>query len=256
MENQIQIRERSALTQSESLAVEASTGTRIVAATREELSQLFRRIMVLVGVSNQNVPTKIDADLLLDTAPAVIGKWTLQEVLLAFQMALKGEIEAELNLYDKPFSLMYVSNVLKAYDALRRDALHKHNREIDLLPESKEPTLEERNALMRREALTCYARHCSGEANSFDYHPALYDYLQRIGAVLFSPERIQRATEEAIRQIKVEAVRGNGYTTDMRDALARLSSKDTPVERKAKELLLREFFVELNNGHNELKDLI
>jgi hypothetical protein len=216
---------------------------------------MFRRVIVLIGASGANVPTKIEANLLLESAPLVIGRWTTAEVVNAFTLAMRGEIEAELKLYDKPFSLLYVSNVMKVYEAYRNEALHKHGKEVGQLPERTAPTIEEQRAMMRQEALTCYDRHCRGEANAFNYHPPLFDYLKEMGVICFSPQRIARAEVEAIGKVKAELMLGT-FGGRLKELLDKCDKNNTQVQRKAKEMLLREFMTELQQGGNELSNLI
>lgn len=251
----IQIRESSGLTVSQSLAVEASQGQRISGCNREELAQMFRRLMVLIGASGVNVPTELEASLLIESAPIILGKWTTDDVITAFTLALKGDFEAELRLFDKPFSLMYVSGVMKAYDEFKREALYQHHKHQPELP-THVPTRAELDAQMRIEALECYRLHCEGRGNWSNYHPPLFDYLTRLNVVLFAPERIERAKVEAMRIIKSEAAITPQFTQTMQELLKKLTPEDSRVERKAKEMLLREFFEEFHAGGNQLADYI
>jgi hypothetical protein len=251
----IQIRESSGLTVSQSLAVEASHGQRITACSREELAQMFRRLMVLIGAAGVNIPTDIEASFLLESAPQVIGKYTTDEVLTAFTLAIKGDIQAELTLYDKPFNLKYVGDVMKAYDEFKKEAMYQHRKHQPELP-AHVPSRAELDAQMRVEALECYRLHCEGRGNWSNYHPPLYDYLTRLNVVLFAPERIERAKVEAMRIIRSEAAITPQYTQTMQELLKKLTPEDSRVERKAKEMLLREFFEELHAGGNQLADYI
>lgn len=251
----IQIRESSGLTVSQSLAVEASQGQRIASCNREELAQMFRRLMVLIGASGVNVPFEVEASLLIESAPIILGKWTTDDVITAFTLALKGEIEAELRLFDKPFSLMYVSGVMKAYDDFKREALYQHHKHQPELPVHV-PTRAELDAKMRDEALECYRLHCEGRGNWSNYHPPLFDYLQRHGVLNFSPARIEKANKEAFAAVRSEIATTTPIGRSVSDLLKALLPEDSRVERKAKEMLLREFFEELHAGGNQLADYI
>ena len=216
---------------------------------------MFRRLMALVGAANANIPDKELADLLIETAPVVIGKWTTEEVINAFTLALAGEIDAELKLYDKPFSLLYVGNVMKVYETHKREALARWNREQGQLPEAK-PTEQEITALMQRHAIQSYEAHCSGKGSWNTYNSALYDWLHRIGAISFAPGRIEAAEREAERIVRTEIVQDYGIGGEMRKLLDGLNAESSRVQSKAKELLLRGFFDDMQRGGNDIRTLL
>lgn len=98
----------------ESKFLEAVQGTLIKNASIKELDELFRRIIIRVGIRARNLPSHIETAVLYEHLTGHYGGLTIQEIDLAFDMAITGKILVEVNAYEN-ISCLYISNILSAY---------------------------------------------------------------------------------------------------------------------------------------------
>lgn len=83
-----------------------------------ELRKLLMQLFALTGLRNENFPDKIQTDLLLNFLREDLGNFTISEILLAFKMAIKNELEIDANHY-QAFSASYIARIMSAYTEIR-----------------------------------------------------------------------------------------------------------------------------------------
>lgn len=242
------------MTESQASALKAMlTGNRLDQCKHGEIVKLLQELLVLIGAGDSNIPEKPEIAYLAQTAPFVIGKWTLAEIRHAFFLAMKGEIEYNLNLYDKPLSIMYISNLMKVYAAYRGDAQFKATRNE---PEAAIPPSDaDRYKLMKDFALRSFDNHCKGAATWADYPFTLYKWLEKIGVLKQSPELIGKFEAMAFVLVKSEMA-DEAYTKDLRTMIEALTPGNSSVQAKTYEFLLKLFFDDLVRQGEKLEDLL
>lgn len=87
-----------------------------------ELKKLLLQLFTLTGLRNDNFPDKIQTDFLLNFIREDLGNYTVDEILLAFRMAIKNELEIDPNHY-QAFSAHYIASIMSAYTKIRTQHL-------------------------------------------------------------------------------------------------------------------------------------
>jgi len=114
----------------------AISGNKIAEINDPELiSQALRYVMVLVGVRAANLPNAHEKAILINHIVNHYGGHTAEEIRLAFEKAVSGELELkneDITCYEN-FSVLYFSRIMNAYRAW---AAVQYRQEIkDELPE-------------------------------------------------------------------------------------------------------------------------
>lgn len=86
----------------------------------EHLKQVLRLIMVKIGLRQANWPGDEEKFLLIQHIIQHYGGHTPEELLLAFDMAIAGKLDVEINCYEN-FSCLYVSTIMNAYRSWAKD---------------------------------------------------------------------------------------------------------------------------------------
>lgn len=92
----------------------AISGSKLSDAPLKVLDQLFRRCMIKVGIRAANLPSKEETIILYDHVVKHYGGHTLEEIDLAFEMAITGKLETDPNPYEN-FSCTYISRIINSY---------------------------------------------------------------------------------------------------------------------------------------------
>lgn len=86
----------------------------IINASREGLVQVLRLVMVKVGLRANNWPDKLETEILIQHINENFGGHRLDEIKLAFDMAIMRKLKCESNCYEN-FSCAYFTQVMNAY---------------------------------------------------------------------------------------------------------------------------------------------
>lgn len=87
---------------------------RINQAPLEDVKQVLRYAMMKIGLRSQNWPTDIEKGLLIQHIVKDFGGHAVDEIKLAFDMAIAGKLDVEVNCYEN-FSCLYFSSIMNAY---------------------------------------------------------------------------------------------------------------------------------------------
>lgn len=99
----------------------------------EKIKEVLRLVMIKIGLRAQNWPTDEEKLVLIEHIVNNYGGHTLQEVKLAFDMAIADKLEVEVNSFEN-FSCLYFSSVMNAYRQWARQ-------EVKHLPDSTQKEL-------------------------------------------------------------------------------------------------------------------
>ncbi len=114
---------------------------RIAQLDIEPLKQALRYAMVLVGIKANNVPNEREKAVLLQFIQTNYGGHTPDEIRLAFDLAVSGQLDLDdVRCYEN-FSPLYFAQIMNAY---RRWARVKHS---EIRPKPKELTADEKLAI-------------------------------------------------------------------------------------------------------------
>lgn len=106
----------------------ALANDKIINAPIERLKQVLRLVMVKIGLRAVNWPADEEKAILIEYIVEHYGGHTPEEILLAFDMAIAGKLEVEVNCYEN-FSCLYFSNIMNAYRLWAKDQ-HKQIKPI------------------------------------------------------------------------------------------------------------------------------
>ncbi len=116
-----------------------------IAATSdlEPLKAALRYCMVLVGVRGQNLPDGEEKAVLLNHVYQNYGGHTVDEIRLAFEMAISGKLGIPLNevkCYEN-FSCLYFSTIMEAYREWAKQEYLCHQKSTLALPNVDKVTI-------------------------------------------------------------------------------------------------------------------
>lgn len=111
--------------------LEALKSEKIIKAPHERIYEALRYCMLKVGIRSTNLPDKLESMMLYNHLTEYYGKLTVEEIKLAFDLAVTGKIEAP-ETYEN-FSCSYLSKVLNAYKVWADKTYHEN------LPQTQPP---------------------------------------------------------------------------------------------------------------------
>lgn len=165
----------------------ALSNDKIVNTSTERLKQVLRLVMMKIGLRAANLPSDEEKFVLVQHIIQHYGGHTPEEILLAFDMAIAGKLEVEVNCYEN-FSCLYVSNIMNAYRAWAKDQ-HKQIKPIMMI---------EKTSPLTDESIEEWLKSIKTEAR-VDFMPVMvYDWLEKVG-------RIKYTTQEKFDALQVAA---------------------------------------------------
>lgn len=99
-----------------------------------EIRKMLVKLFTLTGLKKENFPDEFQTDVLIEFLRFDLGNFTLAEMELAFRMAMKNEMDAEIdpNHYQS-FSAAYIARIMSGYVPIRKrvfDALKSNENAI------------------------------------------------------------------------------------------------------------------------------
>lgn len=89
----------------------------------EDIKQVLRYAMVLVGLRSNNMPSEEEKFVLLNFIRSNFGNQTPEEIKLAFEWAVSGKLNIDAKCYEN-FSCEYFGRIMKAYiDYARQETI-------------------------------------------------------------------------------------------------------------------------------------
>lgn len=131
------------------LAIQSKT---IKESSLEEVKEVLRKVMMKIGLRAQNIPNDLEKLVLYEHIVANYGGHRLNEIALAFDFLLRGELAdkdgevVEANCYEN-FSCLYFSKVMNAYRFWS-------SQEVKFIS----PTTKEEQRIFTQDELDDYAR--------------------------------------------------------------------------------------------------
>lgn len=189
---------------------------KIINSSTEDLSQILRKVMMKIGLRSQNWPTELEKLVLIEHIVKEFGGNTLEEIKLAFDMAISGKLNCEINCYEN-FSCLYFSGIMKAYREWSREA-YNH------LPKKVLPMLEENKSISDEEMqewIEDWKTKIKKVDNPVLVPPSFYQWLIDKNVFSISNRKKIEYLEQAVsvrqynlsEQAKSEGVHGEGQGT-------------------------------------------
>jgi len=106
----------------------------------EPIKQVLRYVITLIGLKPENFPTDIQKTVLINFIRTDLGHFGLDEIRVAFHMAIKGETGIDATHFQN-FSAPYITGVLMAYEKTTRAAAIKKFKQLEQSEMSKQNNL-------------------------------------------------------------------------------------------------------------------
>ena len=164
-------------------------GERICNTTNQQIVNKLKYIIVLVGCDK--LPNNEETLILVDFIKNDLKKYYLEEMVLAFKLALKGEIEADLNHYNT-FSVNYLCRVMRVYEKWRQK---NYKPKQNIMINEKNSLSDEEKEQIVKEGLVDEYTHYKLKKEFKSICPQIYlDYLWK--------NKLIKPTEKEIKDIK------------------------------------------------------
>ena len=151
----------------------------------EDLKQVLRMAMLMVGLRGSNMPTDEEKYVLLAFIKSNYGNQTPEEIAIAFEMAVAGKLNTDCKCYEN-FSCEYFGRIMNAYiEYARQETKNVKKPEPEI--EKPKPTNEESKALTIAIVNSYVKRIFHSQYNGGDFEwtlgglSHLYDDLVRFG---------------------------------------------------------------------------
>ena len=117
------------------IAIQQAQSTHSLRVRNEEdIKEVLRYSMLLVGLRGNNLPTEEEKFVLTNFVKSNFGNQTPEEIKIAFEMAVAGKLQIDAKCYEN-FSCEYFGRIMNAY-------LDYARQEIKNLPKAIEPLKE------------------------------------------------------------------------------------------------------------------
>lgn len=163
-----------------------------------EIKEVFRLVMMKLGIRGNNLPSEVEKMVLLEHLCRQYGSHTLDEIKLAFDMAMVGKLDGEFRCYEN-FSCDYISLVMKAYRAWAHE-------EFKQLP-APTPPQKHMEAVSDFAMLKWLAREIQliKTGKPFQFVPLdLYEWFDKRGNIKATPEEKRQYLNKAVAWRGVE----------------------------------------------------
>ena len=174
------------------IAIQQAQSTHTLRVRNEEdIKEVLRYSMLLVGLRGNNLPTEEEKFVLTNFVRSNFGNQTPEEIKIAFEMAVAGKLQVDAKCYEN-FSCEYFGRIMNAY-------LDYARQEIKNLPKPIEPVKEKpSNQELKKQAIDTaneYAnqiRFCEKNDKKFTFIAGglsiLFDYLEQFKIPTISKE--------------------------------------------------------------------
>lgn len=221
-------------------------------ASLDEIKQVLRYVMVKLGLRERNWPEDDEKTILLRHVIENYFAHTLDEIILAFDMAMMGKLGVESKCYEN-FSCEYFTGIMNAYRAWAKEEYKQIPAPPIVMIEHKEDLSD---MAMREWLEEVVGRVKTGKITLETVEfmpPQLYDYLSNIGEISASNaekrEYLQKAVawraawlqEEADKKNSIDTLRALQEFRDMRNQGYFMGDEIDRLKTLAKKLLFFDF---------------
>lgn len=169
----------------------------------EDLKQVLRYSMVLVGLRGNNMPTEEEKFVLINFIKTNFGNLTPEEIKLAFEWAVSGKLGIDAKCYEN-FSCEYFGRIAKAYIDYSRQSTLTIVKEVEApkeIPSDADLKMAAINSanMYSQEMIRCYERNIKMNWIAGGLH-VLYDYIVKFQIYETSPEDKKRIYESFLNK--------------------------------------------------------
>jgi hypothetical protein len=224
-------------------------------ATVKEITEMIRRFYVKMGASAFLSDEMIL--MLIGELKENFGGWKISEIENAFNLGLNGRLSIEMNLYNKPFNLVFLANLMNAYRDFIRPALDREKKLM--VPEKAEPTKEEKKRIAI-EAVVIEFNNFLKTGDVLNFGNSIFNVMR---VFIDYPDELFQERAKKLMAFEIEKRKAKeGNKKPLKEVLLKLKSDeiDEDIEFKLKRIIstlkLRAFFEALQAKRIEPKYLI
>lgn len=216
--------------------VEAKEGLQIMQATDQEVLKSLAYVATLVGI--KDLPDKVAKSVLLTSLRRNYETVTCEELVLAFELAVTGKIQANIEHFNN-LDFKYISGVLNAFKFYKAQFLQYNQEDVQALPEMTEESKKEKTV----EAMNYFLERYKQDKNTFIPAMVYVRFLNDNGIGLIpSGKTWKDYLEEGKKVLEAEKKR-------LRDGFKRIELREFEGKASAKteaaRILLKEYFDKL-----------
>ncbi len=194
----------------EVICCEAKSGRKINELTDREIVILLQSLMALVGISPKNIPVDDEFMILVNNFKLCFDEFSDLDFTAALKLAIKGQINFNFNLYDRMFSVVYLSELMKAYKPYRQEAIYKNDRLLNSKPMEHTPDeIKQLNLQAGRAAFVRIFKDFKetrvfkkDEPGYIETMACIYDYLDDSKIISIPNDRKKSEIEKAERFLR------------------------------------------------------
>lgn len=215
--------------------VEAFKGDKLNLASPVIIRENLAYIFTLIGLTR--LPDKMELEVIEDYIRTTYPYFTVQEMRIAFKMAVQGRFECNTDHYEK-FSPKYISQIMNAYKA-KANEIRKN---LPPPPETpvKQLTDEEIVEFTKKDWLTSKRQDFNRVFNA----DKVFSILLRQGKLKFTPEQILE-TIKVVREDNLYRL-NRLNPLEAKEFTKRVKNEDF-IESQCKKLALVKYFENLSN---------
>lgn len=221
-------------------------------ATEDELKQKLVKIYLLVGLRQQHFPVAEEKAFLHQYIFQNYGNKTLDELELAFSLAIKGQLNLKLEDYKvfDQFPCEYVSRIMNAY----RDWL-KHTSDLVKYMKKETPMIDDKTEISPMEMIEWIEEYKQKDDIILDLIPiSFYSFLTDTEVIKVSNEQKWDVAAKATQSIKTDLMNAipECKTTDALNAYKTFEKMETEgftgkfktlIQNRAKRLIVHEYLM-------------
>jgi hypothetical protein len=222
--------------------INSNNSKRIAECNDVEIGQTLAKIFVMVGLRGKNMPSEIESKLLFQKIREYYPHKKLDELVLAFDLAIQKKINAEVNVYDQ-FTLPYLTEIMDKYRVYVNELAKDIPVEIPKQIEYKMTDAEKLNDI----------EEFGKNPTAFNMIPGyIYDWIIELGLMIIDENEKLEYYRRAI-QMRESELRKNAEFGDVKEYTAFMKCKKNGfsdiskqevlnIEFNYKRIVVREYF--------------
>lgn len=174
------------------IAIQQAQSTNSLRVRNEEdIKEVLRYSMLLVGLRGNNLPTEEEKFVLTNFVRSNFGNQTPEEIKIAFEMAVAGKLNIDAKCYEN-FSCEYFGRIMNAYLDYARQEIKNLPKAIEPLKEKPSDQELKKQAIDTANEYANQMRFCEKNDKKFTFIAGglsiLFDYLEQFKILTLSIE--------------------------------------------------------------------
>lgn len=174
------------------IAIQQAQSTNSLRVRNEEdIKEVLRYSMLLVGLRGNNLPTEEEKFVLTNFVRSNFGNQTPEEIKIAFEMAVAGKLQVDAKCYEN-FSCEYFGRIINAYLEFARQEIKNLPKPIEQVKEKPSDQELKKQAINTANEYANQIRYCEKNDKKFTFIAGglsiLFDYLEQFKIPTISKE--------------------------------------------------------------------